>query len=210
MRSRQRCVGLGEQRRRAADEQAHVRGRLARQAGMVEQAGVEGRHAHQRSRARQRRDHRVGVEARLEDHRRAGEQRDIGGDEQAMGMEDGQRVDQHVVGGEAPELDERLGVGGEIVVGEHRALRAPGRARGVEDGGEIVARARTVGNSPRVAAIRSAKLPSRCVAEAFDRGSPSLAASARTSRRAIAGRQSVSAGPRRRENIRARRAYRRC
>ena len=109
---------------------------------MVEQAGVEGRHAHQRRRARQGGDDRVGVEARLKDHRRAGDQRDIDGDEQAVGMEDRQRVDEDVVGAEAPQLGQRPRVGGEIVVGQHRALRAPGGARGVEDGGEIVGAAR--------------------------------------------------------------------
>ena len=109
---------------------------------MVEQAGVEGRHAHQRRRPRQRGDDRVGVEARLEDHRRPGGQRDVHRDEQAVGMEDRQRVDQHVVGAEAPQLGERQRVGREIVVGQHRALRAPGGPRGVEDGGEIVGAAR--------------------------------------------------------------------
>ena len=42
----------------------------------------------------------------------------------------------------APGLAQRLGVRNEIAVGQHRALRAPGGAGGVEQGGEIVGVAR--------------------------------------------------------------------
>ena len=54
-------------------------------------------------------------------------------------MEDRQRVQQHVVGREAPVPRPALrAFESEIVVGQHRALGAAGRARGVEDGGQIV------------------------------------------------------------------------
>ena len=42
----ERRVGLGQQRRRAGDEEPHVRGRLAGQARVRKQPRVEGRHAH--------------------------------------------------------------------------------------------------------------------------------------------------------------------
>ena len=119
---------FGEQRRRARDEQAHMRGRFPRHARVLDEPDIESRHAHQAGGARQRRDDRVGVETRLEDHRRAAEQRDIGGDEQAMRMKNRQRMDQNVGAGEAPDVDQRARVGGEIVMRQHRAFRASGRA----------------------------------------------------------------------------------
>ena len=53
-------------------------------------------------------------------------------------MIDRQRVDQHVVFGEAPIIDQTLGIRGEIVMRQHRALGTAGGARRVEDRGEIV------------------------------------------------------------------------
>ena len=91
---------------------------------MIEKPGIKRRHAHQRGRARHRGQDRIGVEPGLKQHCRAGKQRDIDGDEQAVGMEDRQRVNEDVVRGEAPEIDENLGVGDKVVVGQHRALRA--------------------------------------------------------------------------------------
>ena len=51
-------------------------------------------------------------------------------------------------GGEAPRLDQRLGVRTKIRVGQHRTLRAPGRAGRVEDRCKVVRAARNV--VPRV------------------------------------------------------------
>ena len=161
-------VRLGEQRRGAADEQAHVPGRLGAQAGMFEQAGVEGRHAHQRGRARHRGHDSVGVEFRLEDHGRAGQQRDIGRHEQAMRVIDGQGVDQHVVGGEAPEADQRLRVGGKVLVRQHGALGASCRAGGVEDRRQIVGLALHAGQFLRRRRHPLQERPLAAVAEAFD------------------------------------------
>ena len=100
-------VRLGEQRRRAGDEQAHVRCRLAVQAVLLQQAHIEGRHAHQRGGARQRGDDRAGSNFGWKIIAAPAMQDDIGGDEQAVRVEDRQRVDQHVVAGEAPVLDQR-------------------------------------------------------------------------------------------------------
>src|SRR5690606_39344980 len=59
-------------------------------------------------------------------------------DEEAMHMKDRQRVQQHIARMELPVAVQRDGVGGEIVMAQRRAFRAPGRARRIEDGGKIV------------------------------------------------------------------------
>ena len=61
-----------------------------------QQARVEGRHAHHHRRLGQEPDDFVGVEARQEDERGAGHQRHVGRHEQAVGVEDRQRVQQPV------------------------------------------------------------------------------------------------------------------
>ena len=63
-----------------------------------------------------------GIEFRQEDHRGAGEQRDVARHEQAVGVIDRQRVDQHVLVGEAPVVDQRQRIRREIIVRQHRAL----------------------------------------------------------------------------------------
>ena len=154
------AMGLGEQRRGARNEQPHVRGRLGVQHLVLEQAHVEGRDAHQHGRPRHQLEDPVDVELRQEDHRRAGEQRDVGRDEEPVGVEDRQRMDQHVVGGVGPGLAQRLGVRDEVAVGQHRALGAAGGARGVEQRREIVGRAlhRREGFRSRVGRVRQAAL----------------------------------------------------
>ena len=132
------AVGLAEQRRGAGDEQPHAGGRLAIEALGFQQAGVEGRHAHQHAGARHQIQNLLGIELRQEGHRGAHRQHDVAGHEQAVGVEDWQGVDQMVITGEAPGLGQRLTVGGQIGVGQHRALAAPGGAGGIEDGGEII------------------------------------------------------------------------
>ena len=135
-------VSLGEQRRRARDEQAHVGADSAAEAGMVEQAGIEGRNPHQRRRFPHRRDHRVRIEPVHVDHRRPRQKRDIGRHEQPVGMKNRQRVDEPVGVREAPAVDQRQRVRRQIFVRQHRALGAAGRARGVEDRRQIVGSAR--------------------------------------------------------------------
>ncbi len=134
----ERLVDRGGERRRAGDEQAHVRDERTVELRAGQEPGVEGRHAHHRRRPRQIGDHPVGVKAGMEEHRAAGEHDRVGGDEKAVGVEDRQRVQEHVVTGEAPGVDERPRVRGEVAVAQHGALGAPGRARGVEDRREIV------------------------------------------------------------------------
>ena len=122
------AMGVGEQRRRARDEQPHMLGGVLVQAGVLQQAGIEGRHAHHHGGAGHQLQDHVRIELRQEDHRGAREQRDVARHEQAVGVIDRQGVDQHVLVGEAPVVDQRIGVRGEIVVRQHRALGAAGGA----------------------------------------------------------------------------------
>ena len=138
-------MGLGEERRRAGDEDADMGGRLPVEAGMLEEAGVEGRNAHHRRRLGQAAHHLVGVEFREEDHGAAGQQKGVGRREEAVGVIDGKGVKEDVAVGETPGLDESKRIRGEVAVGQHRALGTPGGAGGVEDGDEIVPADRGVG-----------------------------------------------------------------
>ena len=58
--------------------------------------------------------------------------------EQPVHMEDRQRVQQHVARHETPVDVQRLGVGGDVAVGDHGALGAPGRAGGIDERRKIV------------------------------------------------------------------------
>ena len=122
------------------------------QARLGQHAHVQRRHAHEQRRARQVLDHHARIELRQPDHLAAVEQRAVDGHEQAMHVEDRQRVDQHVAFFPAPVVLEHLRVGQQVAVREHRALAAPGGAAGVEDGGQVV-RAPRHGHVP-VAAMR--------------------------------------------------------
>ena len=136
------AMGFGEQRRRAGDEQPHVPRGLLAQRRVMQEPRIERGHAHQHGRARHQFDDQVGIEFRQEDHRGTREQRDVARHEQAVGVIDRQRVDQDVVFGEAPVVDQGQRVRGQIVVAQHRALGTAGGARRVEDGGEVVIAAR--------------------------------------------------------------------
>ncbi|MNI31128.1 hypothetical protein D3C73_850010 [compost metagenome] len=59
------------------------------------------------------------------------------GHEQAVHVEDGQHVQQHVVFAPAPIFVQHLRVGGQIAVRQHRALAAAGGAGRVQDGGQV-------------------------------------------------------------------------
>jgi hypothetical protein len=115
-------MSLGKQRRRARDEETHIRADVTIEAGMFEQAGVEGRHPHHRRCSRQRRNHRCGIELRHEDHRRPRQQRDVDRYEQPMRMKDRQRVNESVGGPEAPTVDQSQRVRRQILVRQHRAF----------------------------------------------------------------------------------------
>ena len=56
------------------------------------------------------------------------------GDEQAVDVKDRQRVQQHVVRGEAPGRVKGQGVGGQGAVAEHRPLGPARRAAGIDQG----------------------------------------------------------------------------
>ena len=56
---------------------------------------------------------------------RAGQQRAMRGHEQAVHVEDGQHVQQHVVGAPAPVLVQHARVGREVAVRQHGALLRP-------------------------------------------------------------------------------------
>src|SRR3546814_7478894 len=69
-----RGKGLRQERCGAGDEDAHRRGEITREAGGVEQAGVEGRQAHDGGRAPERGEHRLGIELRQETRGRRAEE----------------------------------------------------------------------------------------------------------------------------------------
>jgi hypothetical protein len=93
---------LRQQRGGAGDEQPHVLAGFPVQARVGQQAGVEGRDAHEDGGARQQAEDLLHVELRQEQHRRAVQQHAVGRDEQPVGVEDRQGVQQHVVRLPAP------------------------------------------------------------------------------------------------------------
>ena len=101
-------------------------------------AHVQRGHAHEHGGARHGGDGRSGIELGQPDHLAAIQQRGVDGHEQAMHMEDGQGVDEHVPRHPAPVVLEHHRVGQQIAVRQHRPLAAPGGAAGVEDGGQVV------------------------------------------------------------------------
>ena len=72
------------------------------------------------------------VEGRAEDGGRAGVQRAMQGDDQAMHVKDGQRVQQHIVAAPAPGFVQGGDIGGQIAMRDLRAFGAAGGAAGVE------------------------------------------------------------------------------
>ena len=110
--------------------------------GLAEQAGVEGRHAHDDGGARHQAHEGGELELRHPQDARGVEQRGVQGDEQAVHVEDRQRMQQHVARHEAPVGVQRLGVGGDVAMRDHGALGAAGGAGGVDQRGEIVGAAR--------------------------------------------------------------------
>ncbi len=78
------------------------------------------------------------VEFREPKHAASGKQHAVHGDEQAVDVIDRQRVQQHVATGETPGVDQRKRIAAEVPVRQHRALRAAGRARRVDDRREVV------------------------------------------------------------------------
>ncbi len=113
-------------------------GGLFGQCRALQQPGVEGRHPHQHGGVRHQLDDQVGIEFRQKDHRGPREQRDVAGHEQSVGVIDRQRVNQHVLIGKAPIVDQRQRIRCEIIVRQHRPLGTSRRTGCVEDRGEII------------------------------------------------------------------------
>ena len=177
---------------------------------MIEEPRVEGWHAHQRRRPRHRRNHRVRVEAVVEDHRRARQKRDVDRHEEPVGVENGQGVDEPVGGGEPPAFDEGQRVRRKVLVRQHRAFRSAGRAGRVEDRRQIVFRPRNGCELRR----RGGDFFRKAFRHGRRRGSPPPAG--RVCRQASERREAAPGGTasrqarRRRGNTRARPAYRPC
>ena len=92
--------------------------------------------------------HRRRVEAGQQHGRGPGQEGAVDADTQAVGVEDGQAVDQPVVRGPPPGDPHRLGGGQQVPVTEHRPLRGTGGARRVADeGGRIGIRPRRAGRA---------------------------------------------------------------
>ena len=200
--------GLLEQRRRARDEQADAGAARGRQPVLRQQAGIVGRHAHHDRRARQRFERLGGIEARQEQQARAGEQSGVAGDEQAVHVVQRQGVEQRVRLAEAPGVDQRQRVRGEIAVGQHGALGAPGGARGVEQRREVVVADRRDRRLRRLLVESLDQIALTVGVQRHDLGRS--ARRAPRSRRAWPGRTRSAPARHRRRNSRARRACRRC
>ncbi|MNV31507.1 hypothetical protein D3C71_1228180 [compost metagenome] len=130
--------GFDEQRCRACDEQAHVLHSLFVQTCLGQHAHVQRGHAHEHCGAGHGGDDGLGVELGHPDHLAAVDERAVDGDEQAVDVEDGQCVDEHIPLLPAPVVLEHDSVAQHVAVREHGALAAAGGAAGVEDGGQVV------------------------------------------------------------------------
>ena len=129
---------LDQQRRRAADEQAHAGAGLTREIGLGQQAHVQRGHAHEHAGVAHFPHRGGGVEPAEPQHLAAIEQSTMNGDKKAVHVEDGQRVHQHVAFTPAPVALQRDGVAEQVAVRQHGALAATRGAAGVEDRGEVV------------------------------------------------------------------------
>jgi len=126
------------------DEQPHVAAGVAVEARFRQQPRVHRGHAHEHGGLGQPAHHRRRIEPVHEQHAAARQQRRVGGHEQAMHVEQRQRMQQDIlVAGvalllEAPELVQHQRVGAQVAVRQHRALAATGGARGVQDGRQVI------------------------------------------------------------------------
>ncbi len=114
-----RDMGFLQQGRAARNEQAHMGHQILGESGLVQQSGIESRYPHHRGRARQKRDHLIGLEAGQENHRCPGQEANVGRYEQAMGVKDRQGMQQHILPRELPVIGQRLSIGQQIVLGQH-------------------------------------------------------------------------------------------
>ncbi|OQC06313.1 MAG: hypothetical protein BWX79_02115 [Alphaproteobacteria bacterium ADurb.Bin100] len=137
--------GLDQQRRRARNEQAHPLCGFSREGRLGQHAHIQRGYAHEHGGLAHAGDDGPGVEPVQPYHLAAIEQRRMNGHEQAMHVEDRQRVDEHVAPAvrpsgsrPAPVVLQHHGVGPHVAVRQHRAFAAPGGTTGVEDGSQVV------------------------------------------------------------------------
>jgi hypothetical protein len=152
-------VRLGGERRGAGHEKAHARAGFAREAGLGEKARVHRRNAHEDGRCGELVDRRLRVELGVETHRRAVQEHAVGRHEEPVHVEERQHVDEHVRRAEPHSRCSTVAFEARLRVREHRALRAPGGPRRVQDRREIVA-ARSRSRSRIEAARRLRERPS--------------------------------------------------
>ena len=138
MRCRKLVERLGQQRRRARNEESHGAAVVRAERRQRQEPRIESRDPHHRGGARQQRADFLGVELREPEHPRARQQRAVTRDEQSVHVIDRQRVQQGVAAGEAPDLNQRQRVAREIAMGEHRAFRFSGRPGRVQDCRHVV------------------------------------------------------------------------
>ena len=133
---------LGGQRRGAGDEEAHGGADLARGfGGHIEQAHVDGGDAEEERRAEIE---ELGggllmLEALQQAHAAAAGEPAVQAVAEGVDVEERQREQEAVGGGDLPAGEQVDGVGGEIVVGEDGAFGRAGGAGGVDDAGGRVA-----------------------------------------------------------------------
>ena len=140
----------GQQWRRTADEQPHPFAHIDIEPLVGQQARVEGGHAHHHCAVLDRTQYRIGFEPGQEHHGRSGDERAVGGHEQPVRVEDGQRVQQHIGLGEAPQLSQGEAVRGQVAMAEHRPFRLARGATGVQDGSQVAGRTGVVGEGVRL------------------------------------------------------------
>ena len=148
------AVRVGEQRRRAGDEEPHPLCRFARQPGIVEQPCVEGRHAHQRRRPRHPVEHFAGLNFGRKIMLPPAISVTLVATNSPCVWKIGSAWISTSSGVKRHASTSACGVGAQILVAEHRALRPPGRARRVEHGGEIARPALDVPPRRRVGGCR--------------------------------------------------------
>ena len=129
--------GLVEERGRARDEQPHFFAQPLVEPVAREEPRVEGGHAHHNRRVRQIIEDGVCLKFLMKQNLAACDQEGVERHEQAVDVIDRKRMQQPVLGGDAPGIDQRLGIGQEIAMGDHRPFGAPGGAGGIEDRRQI-------------------------------------------------------------------------
>ena len=130
--------GFDQHGGRARDKQPHVGSHVTVQPCIGQHAHIQRGHAHENGRILEAGHHRLRLELGKPDHGTAIEQRPVNGHKQAVHMEDGQRMNQHIIGLPVPVHLEHRRIAEQIAVAEHGTLAAPGGATGVENGSQII------------------------------------------------------------------------